>query len=97
MNIWDILILCAVGAAVAVAVRTLRGKGKQGGCSCGCGGCTKECASRRDPDQMAGKNEYNITVNFPGDESLVGEFVPVRILSAGESTLRGVRAEKEQG
>ena len=56
-----------------------------------------ESASRRDPDQMAGKNEYNITVNFPGDESLVGEFVPVRILSAGESTLRGVRAEKEQG
>ena len=38
MNIWDILILCAVGAAVVVAVRTLRGKGKQGGCSCGCGG-----------------------------------------------------------
>ena len=50
MNIWDILILCAVGAAVAAAVRTLRGKGKQGGCSCGCGGCTKECASRRDPE-----------------------------------------------
>lgn len=48
-----------------------------------------ESASRRDPNQMAGKNEYNVTVNFPGKESLIGEFVNVRIVSAGESTLRG--------
>ena len=50
-----------------------------------------EEASRRDENQMAGKNEYNITVNFPGDKSLVGQIVRVRITSAGESTLRGER------
>jgi len=46
-------------------------------------------ASKRDENQMAGKNEYNITVNFPGDQSLIGQIVRVRIVSAGESTLRG--------
>ena len=34
---------------------------------------------------MAGKNEYNITVNFPGDKSLIGQIVRVKITSAGES------------
>ena len=49
MNIWDLLILLLVGAAVVWAFRTWRSKGKQGGCSCGCGGCRKpDCASRRD-------------------------------------------------
>ncbi len=42
-----------------------------------------EEASRRDENQMAGKNEYNITVNFPGDKSLVGQIVKVKITSAG--------------
>ena len=46
-------------------------------------------ASKRDENQMAGKNEYNITVNFPGDPSLIGQIVRVKIISAGESTLRG--------
>ena len=46
-------------------------------------------ASKRDENQMAGKNEYNITVNFPGDQSLIGQIVRVKITSAGESTLRG--------
>ena len=46
-------------------------------------------ASKRDENQMAGKNEYNITVNFPGDPSLIGQIVRVKISSAGESTLRG--------
>ncbi|MCR4707011.1 MAG: radical SAM protein, partial [Clostridiales bacterium] len=50
-----------------------------------------EGPSRRDPSRLAGKNEYNVTVNFPGEMDLVGSFVPVRILSAGESTLRGER------
>ena len=45
--------------------------------------------SKRDENQMAGKNEYNITVNFPGDPSLIGQIVRVKITSAGESTLRG--------
>ena len=52
-----------------------------------------EEASRRDENQMAGKNEYNITVNFPGDKSLVGQIVKVKITSAGESTLRGERVD----
>ena len=42
---------------------------------------------------MAGKNEYNITVNFPGDKSLIGQIVRVKITSAGECTLRGERVE----
>lgn len=52
-----------------------------------------EEASRRDENQMAGKNEYNITVNFPGDKSLIGQIVRVKITSVGESTLRGERVE----
>ena len=46
-------------------------------------------ASKRDATQMAGKNEYNITVNFPGSSALIGQIVRVKITSAGESTLRG--------
>jgi len=46
-------------------------------------------ASKRDENQMAGKNEYNITVNFPGTKELIGQIVKVKIVSAGESTLRG--------
>ena len=53
-----------------------------------------EEASRRDENQMAGKNEYNITVNFPGSKDLVGQIVNVKITSAGESTLRGERIEE---
>jgi len=45
--------------------------------------------SKRDATQVAGKNEYGITVNFPGDKSLIGQFARVRILSAAETTLRG--------
>ena len=50
-------------------------------------------ASKRDENQMAGKNEYNITVNFPGSKELIGRIVRVRITSAGESTLRGELVE----
>jgi len=51
-------------------------------------------ASKRDASQMAGKNQYNITVNFPGNADLIGQIVKVRITSAGESTLRGERVEE---
>ena len=54
-----------------------------------------EEASRRDENQMAGKNEYNITVNFPGSKELIGQIVSVRITSAGESTLRGEQIEEK--
>lgn len=50
--------------------------------------------SKRDDSQMAGKNQYNITVNFPGSADLIGRIVRVRITSAGESTLRGERVEE---
>lgn len=50
-------------------------------------------ASKRDENQMAGKNEYNITVNFPGSKDLIGQIVRVKITSAGESTLRGELTE----
>ena len=52
-----------------------------------------EEASKRDENQMAGKDEYNITVNFPGSKDLIGRIVRVRITSAGESTLRGERID----
>ncbi|MDY5348461.1 MAG: tRNA (N6-isopentenyl adenosine(37)-C2)-methylthiotransferase MiaB [Candidatus Ventricola sp.] len=52
-------------------------------------GVLVEEASKRDEHQMAGKNEYNITVNFPGTRDLIGQIVRVRITSSGESTLRG--------
>ena len=48
-----------------------------------------EEASKRDEHQMTGKDEYNITVNFPGSKDLIGRSVRVRITSVGESTLRG--------
>lgn len=55
------------------------------------------CWWRKHPAGMKtrwpGKNEYNITVNFPGDKSIVGQIVKVKITSAGESTLRGERVD----
>ena len=48
-----------------------------------------EEASKRDERQMAGKDEYNITVNFPGSKDLIGRIVRVKVTTAGESTLRG--------
>ena len=41
MNIWDILILAAVAAAVFFAVRRVHKTRRSGGCGCGCEGCTK--------------------------------------------------------
>ena len=53
MNIWDVLILLAVAAAVFFAVRAIR-KGNAGGChncsgcSGNCGGCTQHCEKRNE-------------------------------------------------
>ena len=52
-----------------------------------------DAPSRRDPRQMSGKNEYNITVNFDGTPELIGQIVPVTITEARETTLRGTTAE----
>jgi hypothetical protein len=52
MNIWDILILAVILAAVAAAFRVMKSKNGRGGCGCGCDGCTKSCASRQNgPDK----------------------------------------------
>jgi len=45
-------------------------------------------AHRGDTD-MAGRTENNRVVNFPGDKSLIGQFVDVRIDEAHSNSLRG--------
>lgn len=52
MNIWDILILAAVAAALVFAFRAARGNRKH--CCGGCDGCKKDCGGctpRRSPEQ----------------------------------------------
>ena len=49
MNAVDIVIIVALGAAVALIVRRMvrnRRQGK-GGCSCGCSGCTMNCSRKK--------------------------------------------------
>ncbi len=48
-----------------------------------------ERPSRKDPGIMAGRTENNRVVNFAADESLIGEFVSVRITEALPNSLRG--------
>ena len=48
-----------------------------------------ESASTRNAGQIAGKTERGHMVNFPGQESRIGTFAEVEILSAGKNTLRG--------
>jgi len=45
--------------------------------------------ARKDPRQMSGRTENNRVVNFDGDESLIGQFVDVRITQALPNSLRG--------
>lgn len=52
-----------------------------------------EHVSRRSDNQVAGKDEHGITVNFDGGEELIGQMVNVKITSCGETTLRGERVE----
>ena len=46
MNIWDILILFAVGALILAAVIVVS-RSRSKGCSCGCGGCSENCGKKR--------------------------------------------------
>ncbi len=46
-------------------------------------------ASQRDDAAVCGKTGRSHMVNFPGNTSLAGSFVDVRITSAGRNTLRG--------
>ena len=49
--------------------------------------------SRRNPRQLTGKCGRNISVNFEGDENLIGQIVPVTVTAASKTTLRGKIAE----
>ena len=57
MNVWDILILLAVGVMVYFAVRAIR-SGKAGSChdcaSCNhnCASCAHLCSTRKDNDRL---------------------------------------------
>ena len=46
-------------------------------------------ASKRSERQITGKTSRNISVNFPGNDDLVGQVVPVRIIGSGKTTLKG--------
>jgi len=48
-----------------------------------------ESVSKRDAAEMCGRAETNKTVVFPGDESLIGKMVLVRVEEASGWTLRG--------
>lgn len=45
--------------------------------------------SRRRAHELAGRTSGNTIVNFPGDPSLIGRIVPVRITEATPNSLRG--------
>ena len=46
-------------------------------------------ASKRDAAMLTGKGGRNISINFHGAESDIGQIVPITITSAGKTTLRG--------
>ena len=52
-----------------------------------------ERPSKRGGGQMAGRVSANRMVNFPGTETLVGQFVDVQITDAAANSLRGRRVE----
>ncbi len=49
-----------------------------------------EGPSKKDPEKLSGRTENNRVVNFPGDPSLSGSFVRVKITEALPNSLRGV-------
>jgi tRNA-2-methylthio-N6-dimethylallyladenosine synthase len=50
--------------------------------------------SRRRDWELAGRNEANIVVNFPGPSEWIGQILPVRITAAAPNSLRGERADQ---
>jgi ribosomal protein S12 methylthiotransferase len=56
-----------------------------------------EGPSRKDPLMLAGRTENNRVVNFAGDPSLVGAFVPLVITEALPNSLRGRRLKAGGG
>ena len=56
-----------------------------------------ERPSRNDPHQWMGRSSSFKAVNFPGDETMVGELVPVRITKAHPHSLQGEALSQEPG
>jgi len=50
-------------------------------------------SAKRDQSQLTGKCERNISVNFAGSPEDMGKIIPVKITSAGKTTLRGEKLE----
>lgn len=48
----------------------------------------------KNPEQMTGRTENNRIVNFIGNEDLIGQFVPVRILKSLRTSLTGELVDK---
>ncbi len=48
-----------------------------------------ERLSRKDATELAGRTESNRVVNFPGDKSLIGQFIDVLITEVCTNSLRG--------
>lgn len=48
-----------------------------------------EGPSRKDPDELSGRTENNRIVNFPGEITLIGQLINVRITHALPNSLRG--------
>lgn len=44
--------------------------------------------SKKSPDEIAGRTECNRVVNLPGDKSLIGQFISVKIVEARPNSLR---------
>ena len=51
--------------------------------------------SRRDETMMTGKCGRNISINFRGTKADIGRILPVRVVSAGRTTLRGEKEIQE--
>ncbi len=52
-----------------------------------------ESASARDAGSICGKTERGQMVNFQGDAADIGKILPIRIVSAGKNTLRGIKLQ----
>ncbi len=55
-----------------------------------------EEVSRRDALQVAGKCDRSVTINFAGDDRLIGHFVDVAVTAAGHNTLKAQALEEHE-
>ena len=55
-----------------------------------------EGPSKKDPEKLSGRTENNRVVNFPGDRSLSGSFVQVKVTEALPNSLRGVLSPSDK-